>query len=115
MQSLDVNNYLIFEQDILGSNGRLRILNSGAKIEYYKISDSKYFAGYKELEISEPPFTIPEKREFMIEGIEELVNSVETGARPISSGEDGLQDLEVILALVSSAEDDSKKVYLPPR
>jgi predicted dehydrogenase len=113
IHALDVNNFLIFEQDILGSNGRLRILNSGAKIEYYKISDSKYFTGYKELEMSNLPFNVPEKREFMIEGIESLVNSIETRTRPISSGYDGLQDLEAILALITSAEDDSKKVYLP--
>ena len=113
IHSLDVKDYLLFEQDILGSKGRLRILDSGFKIEYYIISDSKNFSGYKELEKKNLPFKIPENNGPMVEGINHLVDCVENGIKPVSSGYDGLMDLETIMALIKSAQDDSKKVYLP--
>lgn len=113
IHSLNVKDYLIFEQDILGSKGRLRILNSGSEMGYYIISDSKNFTGYKELEKTTLPFEIPKKREFMVEGVNHLVNCVEKGINPVSSGDDGLRALETIEALKKSAQEESKKVYLP--
>lgn len=113
IQALNDNDYLIFEQDILGSAGRLRILSSGTEVEYFDVSDSKYFSGYKELDRKNVPFEIPVKREPMLEGINHLVDCVENRVNPLSSGQDGSLALEGILALVKSAEDESKKVYLP--
>lgn len=113
IHALDVKDYLIFEQDVLGTNGRLKLLNSGYEMEYYKISASKYFNGYKELEKSTIPFEIPSEREPMVGGVNHLIDCVEKGTEPVSSGQDGLDTLEGILALVKSAESESKKVYLP--
>lgn len=113
IHALNVRDYLIFEQDILGSKGRLRILNSGFEIEYYGISDSRYFSGYKEFEKRNLPFEIPKERQYMLEGVNHLIDCIENKTEPISSGTDGLKALEIILALIQSADNSSKKIYLP--
>ncbi|KAG2477635.1 MAG: hypothetical protein NPMRTH1_1030012 [Nitrosopumilales archaeon] len=113
INALDDNDYWIFEEDILGSKGRLKILSGGFEIEYHSISDSKYFPGYKELQRDQIPFEIPSERELMVRGVDHLSSCVEKDTKPISSGEDGLAALEAITALINSAENDSKKIYLP--
>ncbi len=112
IKAFDVKDFLIFEQDIIGIKGRFRILESGMKIEYYKVSDSKYYTGYKELEKHELPFEFPQKREMWIEGVKHVTECVEGGIVPKSSGDDGLKALEAILALIESSENNSKKIYL---
>jgi predicted dehydrogenase len=39
----------VFEIDIIGSKGRVRIINNGKKIEYFKFNKSKNFMKYEEL------------------------------------------------------------------
>jgi|SRR5579864_9342328 len=113
IHALDVKDYLVFEEDVLGSKGRLRILNNGSEVEYHTIIDSKNFSGYTELQETHLPFELPKEREYMMEGINHLVSCVENGIKPVSSGHDGLNALEALIALVKSADDESKKVYLP--
>lgn len=112
LHALDVKDYLIFEQDILGSKGRLRILSSGFELEYYGVSDSRYFSGYKEMEKLDLPFEAPKERQYMLEAINHLVNCIENKTNSISSGDDGVKALETILALIKSAKNSSKKTYL---
>lgn len=110
--ALNVKDCLIFEQDILGSKGRLRILHSGFETEYYGISDSRYFNGYKEYEKTELPFEIPQERQYMVNGVNHMLDCIEKKTEPISSGTDGLRSLEIILALIESANNSSKITYL---
>jgi len=109
---LNVRDCLIFEQDILGSKGRLRILHSGFEIEYYGIDNSKYFNGYREYEKMELPFEIPQERQYMVNGINHMLDCIEKKTEPVSSGTDGLKSLEIILALIESANNSSKRTYL---
>lgn len=112
LHTLNVKDCLIFEQDILGSKGRLRILSSGFELEYYGISDSRYFSSYKEFERSDLPFEVPKERQYMLEAVDHLVNCIENKINPLSSGNDGVKALEIILALIKSAKNSSKKTYL---
>ena len=112
INSLNVNDYLIFEGDILGSKGRIRILSSGFNIEFYKISKSKHFAGYNELQKSRVPFTIPKKRLFIINAVNHILAFLENKRKPISTGYDALYTLQIIEALIKSAKHNSKKYFL---
>jgi len=112
IKALDVRDFLIFEQDIIGTKGRLRILDSGNVVEYYTISDSKYYSEYKELQKQDLPFEIPEKRELWINGVEHIIECIESKIMPRSSGLDGFRALEAILTLIESSENNSKKIYL---
>jgi hypothetical protein len=49
---------LIFELDIIGSAGRLRILDNCDRLEYAIFGTSSRYGGYKELfSVETPPFT----------------------------------------------------------
>jgi len=113
IQSCDVKNYLIFEMDIIGSRGRLKLTHSGFGLEYYIIKDSPYFSGYRELFRSRAPFSFNKKREFMLCAIKHLIYCIKNDIEPISSGIDGLASLELIIAFHESARKKGKKVYLP--
>lgn len=113
IQSLDVKEYLIFEIDIYGSSGRLRITNSGFGLEYYAVEDCVFYSGYKELSRSKVPFQVPENREFMVSAIEHIINCIKTNKEPVSTGEDGKAALELICAAHVSAQKDGEKIYLP--
>jgi len=108
----DVSDYLIFEGDILGSKGRIRLLSSGFEVEYYTVTNSKYFSGYKELEKDDFPYNIPKEKELISNGVNHLIDCVQNGIKPISTASDGLRVLEAILGLIKSSENDSKKIYL---
>ena len=113
IHACDVKDFLIFEMDIIGSKGRLRITHSGFDLDFYEIRDSNLFSGYKELYRCEPPVDKDLPRDFMINGVRHLVGCLENGKPSISSGEDGLRTLELICAFHESAKEDGKKIYLP--
>ncbi|MDR0677764.1 MAG: Gfo/Idh/MocA family oxidoreductase [Holosporaceae bacterium] len=50
MHVIDCNNYTIFELDLFFEKARIRILDSGFKIEIYKIVENKVFNGYRKLQ-----------------------------------------------------------------
>ena len=50
LQNINHNLYTIFELDLLFSKARIRIINSGFKIEIQKIKDDKIFKGYRNME-----------------------------------------------------------------
>jgi predicted dehydrogenase len=49
MQALDCRSYTIFEMDMLFEKKRVRIIDSGFRIEFYRASESGIFAGYQYL------------------------------------------------------------------
>lgn len=108
---LDVKDYLIFEMDFYGSKGRLRITHSGFELAYWKVGESPYFSGYKELKSSKAPFALKEKK-MMVNAVSDLVHSMKTGSVPKSTGTDGLKALELICAFKLSFEKGAR-VTLP--
>lgn len=112
IQACDVRNFLIFDIDIYGSKGRIRITRNGFDCEYYNIKESKLFSGYKELFISDLPFK-NYSRNFMVNAVEHLLQCLKNKTRSISNGEDGLKALELISAFHISAIENGEKVYLP--
>jgi len=109
LQSLNGNEYSIFELYFYGSKGYLGLKNSGFEIEEKRVRDSVYFQGYREL--SEPkkwPGRNP--RSMMGPMVKHVIACLDGIERPLSRGEDGLAALEVILALKRSAESNGRRV-----
>lgn len=94
----EVNKFLIFEMDIITEENRLRLTHSGFDLDFYTTQDSTFFTGYKELYESTPPIDNTIKRDFMVNGVKHLVECIKEQKKSISSGEDGLKALELILA-----------------
>lgn len=53
MNPVDCRNYTVFELDMIFENARIKILNSGYKIEIFKAKESEKFKGYKMPELTE--------------------------------------------------------------
>ena len=53
MNPVDCRNYTVFELDMIFENARIKILNSGYKIEIFKAKESDKFKGYKMPELTE--------------------------------------------------------------
>lgn len=102
-------NYFNFELDIQGSKGRILIGNSGQ--ELYITRKSGRFTGFQELK--QTAFPKPKRFENpFIGGAKDMVRSVRTGQKSVSSGRDGLKALEVIMSIYKSAQLNGKRVRI---
>ena len=53
MRALDHRNYMVFELDIIGQKGRIRLMEKGRKIEWYVIDSDSVYKGYNSLRLKE--------------------------------------------------------------
>jgi predicted dehydrogenase len=53
LKALDHKKFELFELDIIGSNGRIKILDGGQKIIFENVITNKYYQGYQNLNIEE--------------------------------------------------------------
>ena len=113
LQACDVKHYVIFEINILGAAGRLRIMASGFDAQLEVVRESDKFSGYHELFPAPLPFEKPAEHEFMLAAMDHLVDCLDHDKTPISSGSDGRAALEIICALHASADEESRPVTLP--
>lgn len=115
MQSCDVRSFLIFEVDMIGTKGRMRITRSGFDLDFYNVKESKLFSGYSEIFRNKPPIDKDIPREFMVNAVKHIVDCLEKNKEPICSGIDGRKSLELICAFHESAKAGGKRIYLPLR
>lgn len=101
--------YFNFELDIQGSEGRLLIGNAHRKL--FLACESRRFTGFHELEESPFPDTHLYETPF-VGGARDMVRCLRSGAQSLSSGRDGLNALEVILAIYKSASLQGKRIKL---
>lgn len=105
-------NYPLFEMDIIGTNGRIRLTDAGMNVKYYKVIQSKQHSENKELQEYEFPYNVSNSYKKELEnGITHIVECVKNGKESVSSGEDGYNSLILINAFLDSAI-NKKKVYL---
>ncbi len=112
VQSLDIKNYLVFEFDIYGSRGRLRVEYNGFQLSYWRAVESPRYAGFKELALEEPPIVLSKPAMFK-KAVENIVDCLQDQTPPACSGEDGVKALEIISAFHMSASAGSKVIGLP--
>jgi len=112
VQSLDIKNYVIFEFDIYGSKGRLRIENNGFKLGCWSAEESKRYLGLNELVPREPPIALSEPAMFK-NAMQNIVECLTSQARPACTGMDGVKALEIICAFHISAMGGNKPVGIP--
>lgn len=106
LQNLNAEAFSLFEMDILGTQGRIRITDSGHKIEYFTVSESPYYSGYKALKkISELD---GDMNDTLLNVVNDVVTCLEREKQPICSGLDGVAVLNIAFALVRSAKNSLK-------
>lgn len=113
VQACDSKCYAIFELALLGTAGRINITMSGFDGEFFEVADHPLFSGYKALKAREFPFDKNTPREYMAQAVAHILDCLENGKQPSSTGEDGLKAFELICALHQSAKNNGMKVSLP--
>lgn len=102
LHACDATKFSIFEMDILGSNGRVNIKDSGHIVEIYRVVDSPYYSGYNSLHLSDT-FTDVMK-DTLLHAVEDIVHCLQTGQTPRCSGVDGVAALKIAHAIRSSVD-----------
>lgn len=113
IQACDVEGYTIFEVNVLGTGGRLRITSHGFDVSYEEARESSRFAGYRELTPALPPVRQDPRPEFMLQAVAHLLECLHDKRTPLCSGEDGRAALEIVCALQESADRRGAVVSLP--
>jgi predicted dehydrogenase len=101
IQGHDEDMFDICEMDIIGSAGRIRILDSGHTLEYYEVRDDPYYSGYMGLALKNRDTR--GMKDTLLHGVEDLVACIGSGRSPFCSGDDGYAALEIGLAIRASA------------
>lgn len=111
IQTLEVNDYSIFDVHLYGSQGLVKITRFGFEIERYLVRDCADFQNYRELEL-QPSQRYGKSRSLMAPMVEHVVSCLNGQTSPVSSGEDGLAALEILTALRTSVEHGGKTMEL---
>ncbi|MEW6445849.1 MAG: Gfo/Idh/MocA family protein [Pseudomonadota bacterium] len=96
LKALPANRYSIFEMDILGSAGRVRLVDSGNRIEWYAAAPSPHYSGYTVLQA-----TAVEEEDLSngtLHALEDLIHALEGSQAPLASAEDGVAAIEIGMA-----------------
>jgi len=89
--------YLVFEADLWGSNGLIRILDNGSEIQLWKPRESRRYAGFRELERAATLDTGYDFSRAMRNAVEDLVECATTDKWPDCDGRRGLEALKLCL------------------
>lgn len=100
----DHNNFSIFEMDLIGTKGRVKIVSSGNQFEIYTVKESPYCTGYKLLEKIDGTFG--EYREEGLRLVQDVVHCLNTGDKPLCSGEDAFEALKIGVAATNAAKNN---------
>lgn len=104
---------LLFEIDAVGSEGRLRIVDNGARTIYERFKQSRRFGGYRELSARALPPPAGQDR-FVAAILDIRACLRRPGRTPACSGEDGYYALAAAQALAESARQGSRPRPIPP-
>lgn len=106
MQHVDPKLYTVFEIDLLFAKGRIRIVDSGFKIEIQRIMKDDRFQGYKNIEKEKEYLTSLDRAlYFCADGIARFLRR---GCPLACSFEDGLKNMEVCDRLAKAAKRNEK-------
>ena len=93
--------FSVFEMDLLGTRGRIRITESGESIETYTVVDDTQYAGYRTLTLTNR--TAAGLHNVLLHAVEDLVASVTRGRPPLCTAWDGVEALRIAAAARESA------------
>jgi len=101
LHALDARVYSLFELDIVGTLGRVRIVDSGHWFEISMAGDSPYYSGYRTL--MQAGKEEGRLEDVTLYAVQDLVGCLTSGGQPRCSAADGVAALEVGFAIRASA------------
>ena len=103
----DRRHFTVFEMDLIGTTGRLRMLEGGYQIELYRAEPSPLYSGYTTLSTVEDS-AIEGMQDAMLYAVDDLVRSVKHCASPLCTGETAIRSLLVGEAVLESLHRGSR-------
>lgn len=97
---LNEEHFTIFEMDIVGTEGRLRISDGGMRHSWFSVAPSPYYANYRTLQT--PGDASAGFKDVALHMVEDIVSALRHGTQPQCGGEDGLAALAVAEAACRS-------------
>lgn len=111
LMGLDAEAFSLFEMDIVGTRQRVRVTDSGYRLECFEVGESPYFTGYRTLLKSWD--ADGDMEDTLLHAVADLVWSLRENRTPECSGADGLAALEVAAAVVESARASGPRAGSP--
>ena len=95
--------YSLYELDILGTAGRIRLVENGDRILVSRVKDYAHYSGFQELTESPEDEIVTNMGEAIPNGVRQIVRFLtEGGDVPDSDGEEGYRDLCILDAIAAS-------------
>lgn len=106
LQGCRAEAFSIFEMDIVGTRGRIRLTDSGHRVEIFDVAESPYYSGYTSLHKNREEDG--EMEDTLLHAVQDLVDCLEHGGVPRCSGFDGVAALQIASEAVLSAYDGAQ-------
>lgn len=110
VQSLDIRKYDLFHFDFYGDGGKIVLKNIGRDIDVYRVMESPEHAGFTELELEPSERRGGAPRDQFRFLADNAIDCLEGKATSLSTGEDSLKALEILLAMQRSVAEDGARV-----
>ena len=88
--------------DIVGTQGRVRLYDSGHRVEWCEVGDSVRYRGYRALARVDDRES--DLRDSILHAVDDLVRSIESGTSPRCNGADAVAALRIATLAVRSAQ-----------
>lgn len=92
---------MVFEIDIIGTGGRIKVLNNGENVDKYVLQESEIYSGFRELVLTN--LLSRDKQDVLFEAVCENINVFEGRKESDCSGIDGLISLNICFSLLKSS------------
>jgi len=112
LQSLDLKRYDLFQIDVYGETGRVSLRSIGRELAVYRVVDSPEHEGFTELEPEPSDRRGGSPRDQFRMLADNAIACLDGSETSLSTGEDSLKALEILLALRESALDGGRVIRL---
>lgn len=107
----------VFELDLVGSAGRLRLSGDGAAMDLCRFKESPRYSGYRELAKDDEIGLVSRESQPLVSrlvtAMRDVIDCIGNGKRPACSGPDGLAAVDIACALRESVAQGNSRVELP--
>ena len=106
----------VFELDLFGSAGRMRLSGDGAVMDLCRFEESPRYSGYRELapdEIRRFSRDGQPQVSRLVTAMRDVIDCIDNGKQPACSGKDGLAAVAIACALCESVTHGNRRVALP--